>query len=188
MSTREASTTETAIHCDAAVSSVEGQLILRLSDEASAALPSRGQVAVTGTIDEQSMATVVEPDGRRGHFIKLANVQPKPRGVRAGQQVRLALAPADSWPEPDVPDDLRDALDAAPDLDELWATITPMARWEWVRWIGATKNPATRAKRVDVSISKLRDGKRRPCCFDLSACTDPALARSGKLIESGDSA
>ena len=31
-------------------------------------------------------------------------------------------------------------------------------------------------------IDKLRGGKRRPCCFDLSSCTDPELARSGKLI------
>ena len=57
-----------------------------------------------------------------------------------------------------------------------------MARWEWVRWVGATKNPDTRAKRVDVSISKLRAGSRRPCCFDLSSCTDPELSKNGKLL------
>ena len=56
-----------------------------------------------------------------------------------------------------------------------------MARWEWVRWVGATRNPDTRARRVEVSIDKLRGGKRRPCCFDLSSCTDPELARSGRL-------
>jgi hypothetical protein len=49
--------------------------------------------------------------------------------------------------------------------------------------VGATRSEATRAKRVEVSISKLRDGKRRPCCFDLSSCTVAELARSGKLIE-----
>jgi uncharacterized protein YdeI (YjbR/CyaY-like superfamily) len=86
-----------------------------------------------------------------------------------------------SWPEPTVPEDLQEALDAAPDLDELWASITPMARWEWVRWVQATANPATRARRVEVAISKMRSGKRRPCCFDLSSCTDPNLSRSGKL-------
>ncbi|WP_262426564.1 hypothetical protein [Brachybacterium sp. Z12] len=42
--------------------------------------------------------------------------------------------------------------------------------------------PDTRARRVEVSIDKLRGGKRRPCCFDLSSCTDPELARSGKLM------
>ena len=56
-----------------------------------------------------------------------------------------------------------------------------MARWEWVRWVNATANPATRRRRVEVSISKMEHGKRRPCCFDLSACTDPELAKSGRL-------
>jgi hypothetical protein len=58
-----------------------------------------------------------------------------------------------------------------------------MARWEWVRWVRATANPATRQRRVEVSISKMDGGKRRPCCFDLAACTDPDLAKSGKLRE-----
>lgn len=49
------------------------------------------------------------------------------------------------------------------------------------RWIGATKNPDTRQRRVEVAISKLHDGKRRPCCFDLSSFTDPDVAKSGKL-------
>ena len=40
---------------------------------------------------------------------------------------------------------------------------------------------AVAARRVEVSIDKLRGGKRRPCCFDLSSCTDPELARSGRL-------
>ena len=61
-----------------------------------------------------------------------------------------------------------------------------MARWEWVRWIGATKSPATRAKRVDVTISKMRSGKRRPCCFDLASCTDPELMKNGELIAPED--
>jgi hypothetical protein len=27
----------------------------------------------------------------------------------------------------------------------------------------------------------MSSGNRRPCCFDLSACTDPTLAKNGKL-------
>jgi hypothetical protein len=61
-----------------------------------------------------------------------------------------------------------------------------MARWEWVRWVNATKNPDTRSRRVDVSISKMKSGKRRPCCFNLSACTDPDLSKNGRLLEPAD--
>lgn len=79
--------------------------------------------------------------------------------------------------------DLEAALDEASDIAGDWDDITPMARWEWVRWVNATKSPETRQRRVEVTISKLRAGKRRPCCFDRSSCTDPEVAKSGKLIE-----
>ncbi|HZT95485.1 MAG TPA: YdeI/OmpD-associated family protein, partial [Chloroflexota bacterium] len=61
--------------------------------------------------------------------------------------------------------------------------ITPMARWEWVRWVNATRNPDTRRRRVEVTISKMSNGKRRPCCFNLAACTDPELSKNGRLLE-----
>jgi hypothetical protein len=51
-----------------------------------------------------------------------------------------------------------------------------------VRWVNATKNPDTRGRRVEVSISKMNNGKRRPCCFNLSSCTDPDLSKNGKLL------
>jgi uncharacterized protein YdeI (YjbR/CyaY-like superfamily) len=97
--------------------------------------------------------------------------------------VRVEVEPTKDWPEPDVPADFENALAGAPELSGLWQDITPMARWEWVRWINATKNPETRRRRIEVGISKLRSGKRRPCCFDLAACTDPDLSKNGKLVE-----
>ena len=96
--------------------------------------------------------------------------------------VDVIVEPTKDWPEPDIPDDFVTALRAAPDTADLWNAITPMARWEWVRWINATANADTRSRRIEVAIDKLRAGKRRPCCFDLSSCTDPELARGGKLI------
>ncbi|MCF8587654.1 YdeI/OmpD-associated family protein [Gordonia liuliyuniae] len=166
---------------DAQIDEVNGQTIVRLPAEASAALPSRGQVAVTGSIDGHDYATVVEPDGNRGHWIRLDEPLASALGA-AGTVVATTIVPAEQWPEPVVPDDFRSALDDAADIAQLWREITPMARWEWVRWVQATKNPTTRARRVDVGVSKLRDGKRRPCCFDLSSCTDPNVAKSGVLI------
>ncbi len=103
---------------------------------------------------------------------------------RAGDTVRLDIEPSNDWPEPTVPQDLKTALTAAPQkIQDLWKDITPMARWEWVRWINATGNSDTRKRRVEVSISKMNSGKRRPCCFNLAACTDPDLSRNGRLLE-----
>ncbi|WP_291279575.1 YdeI/OmpD-associated family protein [Galactobacter sp.] len=156
--------------------------LLRLPQEASLALASRGQVAATVTVDGSQATTVVEPDGRRGHWLNLDAL-----GIDSswepGTEVSVDLEPTKTWPEVTIPDDLRSALDAAPDLEETWVSLTPMARWEWVRWVQATRSEATRAKRVGVSVDKLRHGKRRPCCFDLSSCTDPEVARSAKLPE-----
>ena len=101
--------------------------------------------------------------------------------------MREVTSPSVSGPESTVPQDLATALASAPPrVQDTWDDITPMARWEWVRWVNATKNPDTRGRRVDVSISKIESGKRRPCCFDLSACTDPDLSKNGRLLEPGD--
>lgn len=156
--------------------------ILRLPQEASDRLPSRGQVAVTGTLDGIEFTTVIEPDGRRGHWISLDEDQWRKLGAREDAVVEVGLTPTKNWPEVAVPADLREALDAAGDLNDVWTGLTPMARWEWVRWIKSTKNADTRARRVEVAISKLESGKRRPCCFDLSSCTDPELSKSGRLL------
>lgn len=160
---------------------VRDRLIVRLPDEASAQLPSRGQVAVTARLNGHPVETVVEPDGRRGHWIPLDGLRETLR-LDDGAQVAGELEPRKEWPEPEVPEDLAAALAAAPDFQEVWEDITPMARWEWVRWVQATRNPDTRQRRVEVTVSKMRGGKRRPCCFDLASCTDPELSRSGRLL------
>lgn len=157
--------------------------IVRLPEDASAQLPSRGQVATGVTVNGRDFDTVLEPDGRRGHWLSVGEQLRDELALHDGDLVTVEARPTKSWPEPEVPEDFQSALDDASDLDELWAGLTPMARWEWVRWVKATRNPETRERRVDVSISKLRSGKRRPCCFDLSSCTDPELAKSGKLID-----
>ncbi|MCW4463940.1 YdeI/OmpD-associated family protein [Glutamicibacter sp. MNS18] len=157
------------------------RLILEFDEASSRRLPSRGQVAVQGTINGQEHTLVIEPDGRRGHWLPLDRPEAAALASAPGQQVGFTAQLAARWPETALPADLAAALQEATDLEDTWQSLTPMARWEWVRWVKSTKNPDTRQRRVEVSISKLRDGKRRPCCFDLSSCTDPEVAKSGKL-------
>jgi Domain of unknown function (DUF1905)/Bacteriocin-protection, YdeI or OmpD-Associated len=172
-----------AIRFEAEMRKIGRWTILRLPDDASAKLPSRGQIAVKGAMNGHAFQTVLEPDGRRGHWLKVNKKLQQSLALGEGETVALEVEPTKDWPEPDIPTDFRTALADAPDISELWQTITPMARWEWVRWINATKNSETRKRRVEVGISKLRSGKRRPCCFDLAACTDPHLSKNGRLIE-----
>lgn len=171
------------IRCDGQVERIDSRAILRLPGAASAELPSRGQVAVEATMNGHPFSTVLEPDGRRGHWLAVGDDLWQELGLQDNATVTLEIRLSDQWPEPEMPSDFQAALVDAPDIAETWQDITPMARWEWVRWINATKNPVTRDRRVEVGVSKLRSGKRRPCCFDLASCTDPELSKSGKLVE-----
>jgi hypothetical protein len=85
------------------------------------------------------------------------------------------------WMDPELPTDLKEALNSN-NLMAQWHNLTARARWEWVRWIQFTNNPSTRQKRVEIACSKLQSGKRRPCCFDLSRCTETAVSKGGVLL------
>jgi hypothetical protein len=158
--------------------------ILRFPEKASRKLPSRGQVAVEGAINGHPFQTVLEPDGNSGHWLRIDRELETGAAVRAGHTATVEVEAVRQWPEPTVPPDLKAALAGAPrKIQDLWNDITPMARWEWVRWVNATPNADTRERRVEVTISKMKSGKRRPCCFNLASCTDPKLAKNGKLPE-----
>ncbi len=173
-----------AIRFDAMLSAIGSSTVVRLPETASKDLPSRGQVAVRGTINGIAFQTVLEPDGSSGHWMKVDDTLRRAAGISAGDSAALDIVVTKDWPEPSVPEDLATALEAAPQkIQNLWSEITPMARWEWVRWVNATRSPDTRRRRVEVSIAKMTGGKRRPCCFNLSACTDPDLSRNGRLIK-----
>lgn len=172
------------ITCHATVGTINGQMIVLLPEEASVKLPSRGQVYVTGMLDGQEFSTVLEPDGRWSHWIRVDDALQRAPGLRQADKVSLTLTTKDTWPEPKVPPDVADALEDAPQkVQDKWHDITPMARWEWIRWINATARDETRAIRIEKTISKLAGTHRRPCCFNLAACTDPELSRSGRLME-----
>lgn len=67
--------------------------------------------------------------------------------------------------EPTVPADLAKALKAAPEVMAVWKELTPLARRDWIGWVDTAKQAETRARRIEQVGSKIRDGKRRPCCY-----------------------
>ncbi|MBK8375372.1 MAG: YdeI/OmpD-associated family protein [Sphingomonadales bacterium] len=64
-----------------------------------------------------------------------------------------------------VPADLGDALISDAELFALWQNITPLGRNEFICWVEDAKQPATRAKRIRRTGEELREGKKRPCCW-----------------------
>ena len=157
--------------------------LVRLPKSASAKLPSRGMTMIDGTINDFRFQAALEPDGRGSHWFTIDKTMREAVHAAAGDTVTLAIEPTREWQEPDVPADLKNALAAAPQVHTLWMDITPMARWDWIRWIGSTKQPETRKRRIENAFSMLKSGKRRPCCFNRTQCTQPYVSNNGVLIE-----
>jgi hypothetical protein len=141
---------------------------LKLPDEASQQLPSRGMVSVNGTLNGSPLSVTLEPDGRGGHWMKLDRKLVEGAGVSVGDRVHLEMMPVEEEPEPLIPKDLRDALAAAPRALGVWSEITPVARRDWIHWITSGKRAQTRTLRLEKACDMLANGKRRPCCFDRS--------------------
>lgn len=159
-------------------------VIFSVPKDESAKLPSRGQISVTGVIDEHEFTTVLEPDGRWSHWMRVTDEMKRGAQATAGDTVAVEMTTNKDWPEPVLPKDFADALKLAPQVvKDKWQDITPMARWEWIRWMNATLNQETRKVRIEKTISKLSGKHRRPCCFNLAACTEPYLMKAGRLME-----
>lgn len=163
--------------------------ILRLPEEASAKLPSRGMTMVSGTMNGVPFKTMLEPDGRyapgqqSSHWFSPDQKLLDDAGATAGDSVEISMEPSKEWIEPEVPEDLKKALSASPKAEALWEDITPLARWDWIRWIRAVKTPETRQKHIEVALDKLNKGMRRPCCFNRNLCSEPAVSKNWALLE-----
>lgn len=172
----------TKINFRTKLTDINGWKIVKLPDESSKKLPSRGQVYVKGSLNGSDFGAALEPDGIGGHWLHIDKKLQKIVGTGVGHTVELEIEVSKDWPEPEIPADVQKGIVRNPETIALWARVTPMSRWEWLRWIGSTANPETRAKRIVVSVDKLKKGLRRPCCFNRSMCCVPEVSRSGVLL------
>lgn len=162
--------------------------ILHLPIEASSKLPSRGMVMVTGTMNGVSFKTLLEPDGVYGagknpsHWFRPDAKLLNDARVTLGGKVDVTLEPTKEWVEPEIPEDMEKALKANPKAKKIWDEVTPLAHWDWVRWVRAVKTPETRKKHVDVMLDKLNKGMRRPCCFNRNMCSEPYISNNWVLL------
>jgi hypothetical protein len=177
------------IHFETKLITINDWTILRLPENESAKLPSRGMIMASGTINDVPFKTLLEPDGKYGpglkpsHWFRLDEKLLADAHAMSGETVVVSLEPTTKWIEPEIPTDLKKALSTSPKADALWKEITPMARWDWIRWIRAVKTQETREKHIEVALDKLNKGMRRPCCFNRNLCSEPAVSKNWKLLE-----
>lgn len=79
--------------------------------------------------------------------------------------VRLAHHKISSGVVHKVPKDLYQALSSDPKALTLWESLTPLARNEWICWVTLVKKDETRKAHVKRTVSELKEGMRRPCCW-----------------------
>ena len=100
----------------------------------------------------------------------------------AGDIVEISIEPTKEWIEPKIPVDVKKALSTSSKAEALFDDITPMARWDWIRWVRAVKTEETREKHLDVMLDKLNKGMRRPCCFNRNLCSEPYVSKNWQLL------
>lgn len=65
----------------------------------------------------------------------------------------------------EIPVDLANALSDKMETIDLWESLTPIARNEFICWIEDAKQEKTRVNRISRTVEELLEGKRRPCCW-----------------------
>lgn len=77
-----------------------------------------------------------------------------------------------------MPTDLATVLSNTNKASDLWESLTPIARNEFICWIEDAKRKQTRAKRISRTVEELLEGKKRPCCW--AGCIHRTDKKPGK--------
>lgn len=142
----------------------------------SAELPRRGRLTVRGHIGKQPVQVLLEPDGRKSHWIRIDGELFDTLQTQIGKQVSVTLEPVEEEPAPELPADFQAALRASPDATATWQATTNVAKVDWIHWMTSAKQARTREKRVAEAIDKLSGGQKRVCCFDPSGFYSKAFS------------
>lgn len=146
-----------------------------LPKSASDKLPRRGRTTVEVAMNGHGFRATLEPDGQLSHWLRIDEETLQAAGADVGDTITFEIAPVEQEPEPEVPDDFREALAVAPEARAVWDATTTLARLDWIHWIVSAKQAKTRAKRIHDACDMLASGKKRVCCFDPSGFYSKAL-------------
>nr|WP_315232499.1 YdeI/OmpD-associated family protein [uncultured Albidiferax sp.] len=149
---------------------------LVLPKAASDKLPRRGRTSVEGTINGYPFQATLDPDGQLSHWLRVSKELREAAHADVGEMVAVQISPANPEPEPQIPDDLREALAASPEAKAGWEGTTTIARLDWIHWIESAKQAKTRKSRVENACDMLASGKGRVCCFDQSGFYSKSLS------------
>ena len=146
-----------------------------LPQQASARLPRRGRTTVAGTLNGHIFQALLEPDGRKSHWLRVDEALLRESGTRVGDVAQFEIMAVEKEPDPEIPADLARALHAAPDALATWETASTIARVDWIHWVTSARQAKTRTKRIHDACEMLAAGKKTVCCFDSSGVYSKAF-------------
>lgn len=144
--------------------------------EASAKLSRRGRTTVAVSMNGYRFEALLEPDGQKSHWFRIEAQALESARATIGQEAEFEVSALGQEPEPEVPNDLAEALRDAPESLATWDATTTIARIDWVHWITSARQARTRAKRINDACDMLASGKKRVCCFDSSGFYSKAFS------------
>jgi hypothetical protein len=98
------------------------------------------------------------PSSKRGCYKVAFKVELlQAAGVDAGDTVEFTLEPDTASREPDLPEEMRKAFQARPQLRERWEAHSVAIRRQVVRYIEQAKSPEVRAKRSWIFLERLAE-------------------------------
>ena len=124
-----------------------------------------GMNKVEGTINGHPFRAPIEPNGSGRYVLRVNDAMRAGADAGPGDTVNLAILGPE--PEPKEPPELRSALAGSANAKNFWKELDSDSRRIYLRWIDATKNRETRARRVRRTVEQLAQGKRRPCCVNV---------------------
>ncbi|MFQ6134196.1 MAG: YdeI/OmpD-associated family protein [Nitrososphaerales archaeon] len=138
-----------------------GFVCLDLPEDSGTTLGSRRRVPIVGSLNNYPIQTSVFPTGEGSHFMLVNKEMQRGAGVRVGDPVKVVLQLDTSPRKAEVPADLRGALSRSKEAKEAFESLSYSHQKEYGSWIEEAKRPETRARRIERTLARLIDERRK---------------------------
>ena len=126
------------------------------ASEALAGDPPERYVRVEGAADGQPFRTRLTLRGGGAYRLFLDGAVRAAAGIEVGDEVAIEVTRAETPPEPPLPDDLREALDAIDGGAEAFAALTEAQRTGMLAFVERARTASTRARYVERVVQEMR--------------------------------
>lgn len=122
----------------------------------------KGQVKVTATFDGVGYRGSLARMGHSCHILGMTKKIRAEIGKQPGDTVHVVIKKDDEPRVVEVPEDFNKLLDANPEANSFFNTLSYTNRKAYVEWITSAKKAETRVKRLEQSVELLLNKVKKP--------------------------